>query len=217
MNDPASAHFGNWFGVALFVALFGAFLLFVPFYRKAQRKPSGAFLAFVVAYALEMFGIPMSMYAVTWAVGHRPPDGVLWGHTLGQHIGLWGMYVSIALSLVAPALVIAGWREIYLRHWRHDEGAGELVTTGVYRWVRHPQYTGFLLATLGMICEWATLPLLLMWPVLVVVYVRLARREEAEMVATYGAAYVAYRERTGMFLPRVRMHAPRVSPRTSPR
>ena len=47
-----------------------------------------------------------------------------------------------------------------------------------------------------------TLPLLIMWPVLVWLYVRLARREEADMEAEFGTAYSEYRSRTGMFLPR---------------
>jgi protein-S-isoprenylcysteine O-methyltransferase Ste14 len=53
------------------------------------------------------------------------------------------------------------------------------------------------------LCEWATIPLLIMWPVLVWLYVRLARREEADMAAEFGPAYATYRERTGMFLPRL--------------
>ena len=55
--------------------------------------------------------------------------------------------------------------------------------------------------TLGMLFEWATLPLLIMWPILVWLYVRLARREEADMRAEFGAEYDDYRARTGMFLP----------------
>jgi protein-S-isoprenylcysteine O-methyltransferase Ste14 len=54
-----------------------------------------------------------------------------------------------------------------------------------------------------MLFEWATLPLLIMWPILIWLYVRLAKREEADMEAEFGAAYAEYRSRTGMFLPRL--------------
>ncbi|MCL4465925.1 MAG: hypothetical protein M1401_09250 [Chloroflexi bacterium] len=52
-----------------------------------------------------------------------------------------------------------------------------------------------------MLCEWATLPLLLMWPVLVVLYYRLARREEADTEREFGQACRDYRRHTGVFLP----------------
>ncbi|NJJ33853.1 isoprenylcysteine carboxylmethyltransferase family protein [Clostridioides difficile] len=78
-----------------------------------------------------------------------------------------------------------------------------LVTTGIYGHIRHPQYTGFLLITLGMIFEWATIPLLIMWPILVVVYYRLARKEENEMINEFGDNYITYRKKTGMFLPKI--------------
>jgi len=42
-----------------------------------------------------------------------------------------------------------------------------------------------------------------MWPIMAVMYYRLARKEEGEMVEAFGHQYVAYRQRTGMFLPRL--------------
>lgn len=77
------------------------------------------------------------------------------------------------------------------------------MTTGLYRFVRHPQYTGFFLFLIGSLVNWPTLPTLLMLPLLAWVYYRLARTEESEAKTAFGAAYRAYRERTGMFLPRL--------------
>lgn len=202
--ESVQDHLGNWWAVAVWIVLFGAFLAFVPFYKKSQVKPASVYLAFVVALALEMFGVPLSMYALAGVIGKTLPDGVLWGHTLNPWIGVNGgmvpAYVCYALALV---LVVWGWRDIYKHYWSKEEGKGQLVTKGIYRVIRHPQYTGFLLATLGMLFEWATLPLLIMWPMLVWLYVRLARREEADMEAEFGEAYRAYKRRTGMFLPRL--------------
>lgn len=201
--DPVAGHFGNWFGVVLWAVVFILFLAFIPFYKKSQRKPASVYAAFVLALALEMFGVPLSMYVITWALGRSLPDGFLWGHTLVQYIGLAGTYIATALYLIAALLIFFGWQRIYRQYWSKDQGKGQLVTTGIYRWIRHPQYTGFLMITLGMLFEWATLPMLVMYPILIWLYVRLAKREEADMRAEFGPAYDEYRARTGMFLPRL--------------
>ena len=78
-------------------------------------------------------------------------DGVLWGHTLNQLIGHWGMYVGTILMLVGIVLIVLGWREIYRRYWSKTAGQGQLVVNGIYRVIQHPQYTGFMLITLGML------------------------------------------------------------------
>ncbi|HEY3475231.1 MAG TPA: isoprenylcysteine carboxylmethyltransferase family protein [Anaerolineales bacterium] len=201
--DPVTNHFGNWVGVVLWIVVFGLFLLFTPFYKKSQRKPSSVYMAFVIALALEMFGVPLSMYVITWGLGRSLPDGVLWGHTLISQIGHLGMYISYVFYLLGILLIVLGWREIYKRYWSKEEGKGELVTNGIYGYIRHPQYTGFMLITLGMIFEWATLPLLIMWPLLTVIYYRLAKKEESDMQVEFGRKYQEYRRTTGMFLPRL--------------
>jgi protein-S-isoprenylcysteine O-methyltransferase Ste14 len=206
MNDPASGHFGEWGNMIIWIILYAVMLAFVPFYKKSQRKPSSAYLAFIVALAFEMFGIPLSMYALTWAFGITLPDGVFYGHTLNQWIGAWGLWIGTALMLVGVALVIVGWSVIHKRYWSKEAGEGELVTTGIYAYIRHPQYTGFLLITLGMMFDWLTLPLLIMWPLLLYIYYRLARREERDMELEFGDAYRRYKARTGMFLPRLFHH-----------
>ncbi len=211
--ESGMGQFGHWWAVALWVVLYGIFIAFLPFYKKSQRKPSGVYIAFVVAYALEMFGIPMSMYILTWAFGITLPEGILWGHTLRQYIGYWGMYAGVMISVAGGLLVMVGWGQIYRQYWSKQQGKGQLVTRGIYGYIRHPQYTGFLLITLGMIFEWATAPLLIMWPILAVVYYRLARREETDIEREFGAQYAEYQSKTGMFLPRLRAeHAtPKVS------
>jgi len=202
--DTADVHFGQWGNVVIWIILGSIFLLFIPFYKKSQRKPSGIYLAFIVAMAFEMFGIPMSMYILAWMVGAKLPDGILWGHTLYSYIGHWGMYIGTVMILTGATLVILGWRVVYKRYWSKEEGRGELVTDGIYGFIRHPQYTGFLMITLGMLCDWATLPMLIMWPIMALLYYRLARKEEDDMQAEFGQQYHAYKQRTGMFLPRLR-------------
>ncbi|MTI69702.1 MAG: isoprenylcysteine carboxylmethyltransferase family protein [Firmicutes bacterium] len=201
MGDSVLNHFGNWGGVLVFFILYSIMIFFVPFYKKSQRKPTSVYIAFVLAYVLEMFGIPFSMYIIAWFFGFTLPDGILWGHTLNQYIGHLGMYIGILITIIGISLVVIGWKNIYDNYWSKEKGKGKLVTSGIYAYIRHPQYTGFFLVTLGMILEWATLTLLLMWPTLIILYYRLAKKEEEDMLKEFGEDYKEYKKRTSMFLP----------------
>ncbi|RUT04366.1 isoprenylcysteine carboxyl methyltransferase [Dulcicalothrix desertica PCC 7102] len=201
MVENVWTHYGRWWAVIVWIIMYGLFLAFIPFYKKSQSKPASVYLAFIVAFALEMFGIPMSLYFVTWLFGFTLPEGFLWGHTLVKYIGFWGMYVGLLLSAIGALMVILGWKEIYRRYWSKKEGRGRLVTKGIYAYIRHPQYTGFLLITLGMLVEWVTIPLLIMYPILIVLYYRLAKKEERDMEREFGREYIEYKRRTSMFLP----------------
>ena len=141
------------------------------------------------------------MFIVTWGIGVNLPQGILWQHTLEQYIGYWGMYIGYALNLIGALFVIQGWSQIHRHYWSKEEGKGELVTGGIYEYIRHPQYTGFLLITLGLLVHWATIPLLIMWPILVVLYYRLAKKEEREMEREFGDKYTEYKRRTHLFIP----------------
>src|SRR3546814_561564 len=81
--------------------------------------------------------------------------------------------------------------------------AGVLAATGTYGSIRHPQYLGFILVMFGFLLQWPTLLTLLMFPVLVVMYVRLARTEERDAIASFGTDYESYRRRVPGFIPRL--------------
>jgi protein-S-isoprenylcysteine O-methyltransferase Ste14 len=201
--ETTMSHFGQW-GLVIIWAILGLlFIAFVPFYKKSQRKPASVYIAFMIAMAFEMFGIPMSMYILAWIFGSNIPEGIFWGHTLFKWFGHAGMYIGTGLIIIGILFVILGWKEVYKRYWRKEEGEGELVTDGIYHFIRHPQYTGFMLITLGMLLDWATLPMLIMWPIMTVLYYRLAIREEKEMVQQFGDVYLNYKIHTGMFLPKI--------------
>jgi len=199
--DPVQSHLNNWWGVAFFIALYGVVLFFLPFYRKMDKKPNGTYLAFVIAFAIEMHGIPFSMYVISWILGRSLPDGVLWGHTLISSFGHLGMYLGIALGVLGLILILCGWRAIYKAYWSKERGQGALVTAGIYRYIRHPQYAGLMFLSLGMILDWATLPTLILFPVMAVTYWRLARREENDMIVEFGDEYRAYMRNTKRFIP----------------
>ena len=201
MEETLQSHFHNWFGVIFFIVLYSLVLLFIPFYKKMDTKPRNTYIAFVIAFAIEMHGIPFSMNIIAWLIGKNLPEGILWGHTLISNVGYLGMYINIGLAIIALCLILNGWYNIYKKYWSKESGKGELVTTGVYRFIRHPQYTGLLLISLGMLIEWATLPMLIMFPIIVFMYVRLAKREENDMINEFGVAYKQYIARTKMFIP----------------
>ena len=81
--------------------------------------------------------------------------------------------------------------------------AGRLAITGPYARVRHPQYAAFIAIMFGFLLQWPTLLTLVMFPLLVAMYVRLARREEREVRAAFGAEYERYAAGPPAFLPRL--------------
>ena len=70
-------------------------------------------------------------------------------------------------------------------------------------YVRHPQYVGFILVMFGFLLQWPTLLTLAMFPVLVVMYVKLARNEEREALAAFGEDYRRYMADVPGFMPRL--------------
>jgi len=92
--------------------------------------------------------------------------------------------------------VAAAWQVLY-----QAQRKGELAVTGPYAYVRHPQYVGFILVMFGFLLQWPTLLTLAMFPVLVWMYVRLAREEEREAAATLGTAYESYAAAVPGFIP----------------
>ncbi len=93
-------------------------------------------------------------------------------------------------------LISAGWRVLYEAQRKHA-----LAPTGVYAYVRHPQYIGFILVMFGFLLQWPTILTLAMFPFLVWMYVRLALTEERETQREFGDAYASYAAATPRWIP----------------
>jgi protein-S-isoprenylcysteine O-methyltransferase Ste14 len=186
------ATFGNAGLIVLNILIVIAFLALLPYRRSTMStwKSKGAFIAFVIALMTEMFGWPLLIFLISPVVEVPSLRGwtrEIFGHA-GPLIGTW-------VSMIGLLLIALGWQKIHK--------ATGLVTNGIYRFVRHPQYTGMFLFTLGWILHWPSVITLILWPVLVVAYVWLARREEAVVIEEFGEPYLEYAKKTPRFLPRV--------------
>jgi protein-S-isoprenylcysteine O-methyltransferase Ste14 len=107
---------------------------------------------------------------------------------------------DLGSPLIAAGVVlfVLGFVQVYGAKIR---GLG-LVTGGLYRHARHPQYVGLALVGLGAFLVWPRVLVLVAYVTMLFLYGRLAAWEETRCLARFGEAYRAYQRRTGMFLPR---------------
>lgn len=77
---------------------------------------------------------------------------------------------------------------------------GKLVTSGIYSYIRHPQYSGLFLISIGMLIQWPTLLTIIMWPFLMFAYYRLALSEEKVVTEKFGDEYLIYKLQVPAFV-----------------
>lgn len=84
----------------------------------------------------------------------------------------------------------------------HAQRHHQLAVSGPYARIRHPQYVAFVMILLGFLLQWPTLLTLIMFPILLIMYGRLAITEEAEMSKQFGTVYDSYAQQTPRFIPK---------------
>jgi hypothetical protein len=117
-------------------------------------------------------------------------------------LGITGQWVGVMLCLAGIGFAV--WARVYIgRNWGMPmslrEGH-ELVTSGPYAYVRHPIYSGLMLAMIGSAMT-ESLLWLLVFSLYFAYFLFSARSEEKTMLAQFPDAYPAYRSRTKMLIP----------------
>ena len=205
MNDSA---YGLWPLVILDSLVF---LIFAFSFSKPRTgrdwRSFGAFSAFIVALFTEMYGFPLTIYLMSgWLQRAYPgldPFSHNSGHLLHTLLRLPGDPHMDPLHILSNVLIVAGfwilasaWNVLYAAQRKR-----QLATSGLYARVRHPQYDGFILILVGFLLQWPTILTLVMFPVLVWMYVRLAKAEERDALRDFGEEYRQYAAATPAFIP----------------
>ncbi len=207
-TDAAPAY-GLW-SLAVINSL--VFIIFAFSFARPQSsrdwRSFGAFSAFLVALFTEMYGFPLTIYLLSGWLSSRFPGidfmshdaghllEVMFGWKTNPHFGPFHILSNIFI-VAGFWLLASAWKVLY-----EAQRARRLATTGPYARVRHPQYIGFVMIMFGFLLQWPTLVTLLMFPVLVLMYARLAVREEAEMLSQFGEDYRRYMASVPALIPR---------------
>jgi protein-S-isoprenylcysteine O-methyltransferase Ste14 len=174
-------------------AIFVLYWLFSAFKRKKtkQREDPLQRLLYVIPLVLSFY--LLRDYPVwSWLYTRFVPDTVT---------AQW-----IAVALTAAGVGIAIWARWHLgSNWSGvvtlKEGH-ELIRTGPYRAIRHPIYTGILLAILGTAVAIGEFRGLVALGIAWTSFYFKARREESFLVQEFGPRFTEHQQHTGMFLPR---------------
>jgi len=168
---------GQWHIVVLNIIVFCAFLIPLSFRRKVDWKEYGLVAAFFISLFVEMYGLPLT---IALGAGLLPK-----GYDVELHYAFEAEFLGVgfaftlpmlygtALMLIGTAFVIAGWMNLYTGLKKR-----RIVTSGIYSVSRHPQYFGFILIVAGWMVGWPTPLTLLFSVILIIVYVRVAKKEE---------------------------------------
>jgi len=205
-------HDGDAYGLWSLVLINSAIFIFFAFSFSKPRtshdwRSLGVFSAFVVALFTEMYGFPLTVYMLSGWLQSRFPETDVFSHDAGH---LWNTVIGWdinphfdPLHILSNLLIVGGfmmlaaaWRVLHAAQLRQD-----LATAGIYARLRHPQYAAFVLIMFGFLLQWPTFPTLVMFPVLVYVYMRLARKEEKLAIQEFGDRYRAYMSVTPAFIP----------------
>ena len=193
----------GWAFAAIMIVI-ASWIFYRYFAPRGWREWTGAGLvqAFIIALYAEMFGFPLTIYLLIRSFGldRDYASANLWSTLVGA--GETGMLVAMiagyTLAFIGIGMFIHGWREV---HRARKEN--RMVRDGLYRFVRHPQYTGLFIALFGEgVVHWPTIFSVALLPVIILAYYFLARKEERDMIAIFGDDYRAYIDRVPMFVPR---------------
>jgi protein-S-isoprenylcysteine O-methyltransferase Ste14 len=134
-----------------------------------------------------------SYKATSWLTGFFLPHAVMAKNDLLNYMNTLGLYV-FSIGLIA---FLVGAMQIYSAKIRRKG----VVSSILYRWVRHPQYIFLAVSGLGLLLFWPRFIILILYINMLFVYYILAKNEEDRMLKQHGDSYASYMQRTAMFVP----------------
>jgi protein-S-isoprenylcysteine O-methyltransferase Ste14 len=144
--------------------------------------------------------------AVFWQLGPFVLYFTNWLDFADYTLPAWAGWIGVALLVGALLLIWRAYADLG-RNWSPTlelQREHQLVTTGIYRHIRHPVYAGMWLWSLANILTlWNWIAGFGLLVVFAVLYARRAPREEAMMVEHFGEEYERYRDGVPALLPRL--------------
>jgi len=184
--------------------LLAGFLIFVPigaYHRiksrsageKLDRRQEGSFILFT----LRPLGIAGMMGLVAYLIN---PSWMEWSSV---RLPAWLRWMAVGLGVIAGLLRSWTLRRLgkNLTDTVVTRKEHKLVTTGPYRWMRHPFYTSTCLVVLANSLVAANWFLFVIGMVVFILLIIRTRKEEENLIARFGDDYANYMKRTGRFLP----------------
>ena len=163
--------------------------------EKLDRRQEGLFILFTLrpVGVVGMLGLIAYMINPSWMAWSSVP------------LPAWLRWTGVGVGVIAGALLIWTLRSLgkNLTDTVVTRREHTLVTSGPYRWVRHPFYGSLALCVLANSLVAANWFLFLSGSLLFVLIIIRTRTEEEKLLARFGDSYRAYMDRTGRFLPRI--------------
>jgi protein-S-isoprenylcysteine O-methyltransferase Ste14 len=196
MIQPDTIFLASW-AIFLTIWAIGSFVV------KRDIAPRSGLAVIWLRYLLLRFGVAglVIVFAVRLSrSGMHRGDAGLHGHLFVPPLAVdW-----IGAALTVGGIAFAVWARVHLgRNWSSAPARKEghdLVTSGPYRQVRHPIYTGIILATFGGAMTGSVLGLAL-FVIVSITFFRRVGAEEQIMRDLFPAEYAAYSSRTKRLIP----------------
>ena len=185
--------------------LLAGFVIFMPigiYHRlkahtgeKLDRRQEGMF----ILVALRLVGLAGMAGLIAYLI---KPARMAWA---AVPLPVWLRWTGVGLALMAGSLLVWMFRTLgrNLTDTVVTRKQHTLVTTGPYRWVRHPLYTSAALAIVGNSLVAANWFIFVVGCLALLLLVIRTRKEEQNLIAKFGDGYRHYMQRTGRFVPRL--------------
>jgi protein-S-isoprenylcysteine O-methyltransferase Ste14 len=118
-------------------------------------------------------------------------------------VPLFHLIISLIFIIPGAWFAIMGVRKTTLKV-AETHRTEKIVSSGIYLFIRHPQYLGGLFAHIGISFLFSAWYSLLFTPLIVIIIYLISRKEEDELIREFGKEYRDYKKKVGMFLPKLK-------------